>query len=217
MLGVPLGGDAFVSGFVQKKLLGRLSETVEKLVAFEDSQAASYLLRVSYSIVRAVHFMRTTPLRQWRKQGEEFDAMVCDAAGRIIGHPFDVRTFAQAALTPKLGGLGLRKTVEHAGFAYSASWHESRIQAREVWDRPEQVGEEHVRQAVASYAFDEQMHKYLVDSAPDEREKQRLLRVARPHAGSYITAVPSEVDGQDCQAASLSSRSGLPPGSASVE
>src|SRR5439155_23497387 len=64
--------------------------------------------------------------------------------------------------------------------------------------RPEQVSEVHVRQAQASYAFDEEMHKYLVDSAPNDREKQRLLRVARPHAGSYITAVPSEVDGQDC-------------------
>ena len=51
---------------------------------------------------------------------------------------------------------------------------------------------------MASYAFDEEMHKHLVDSAPDEREKQRLLRVARPHAGSFVTAVPSEEDGQDC-------------------
>ena len=62
MLGVPLGDDGFVSDFVRKKLLGRLSETVKKLVGFEDTQAATYLLRVSYSIVRAVHFMRTTPL-----------------------------------------------------------------------------------------------------------------------------------------------------------
>ena len=198
MLGVPLGGDVFVSDFVRKKLLGRLSETVEKLVGFEDSQAATYLLRVSYSIVRAVHFMRTTPLRQWDKEGREFDEMVCHAAGRIVGHPFDVRTFAQAALTPKLGGLGLRKSVEHAGFAYSASWHESRIQAHEVWDRPDQVSETHVRQSVASYDFDEKMHKYLVDSGPTERERQRLLCVARPHAGSFVTAVPSEVDGKDC-------------------
>ena len=42
------------------------------------------------------------------------------------------------------------------------------------------------------------MHKFLVDSAPDKREKQRLLRVARPHAGSFVTAVPSEEDGRDC-------------------
>jgi len=104
------------------------------------------------------------------------------------------RTFAQAALTPKLGGLGLRKSVEHADLAYSASWHESKKQASEDWVRPLQVGEEHVPQQVASYRFDEQMH--LVDTAPDDREKQRLLRVAQPHAGAFVTAVPSEEDGK---------------------
>jgi hypothetical protein len=45
--------------------------------------------------------------------------------------------------------------------------------------------------------FDEQMHKHLVDTAPDEREKQRLLRVAQPHAGAFVTAVPSNEDGND--------------------
>ena len=60
MLGVPLGDAAFVSEFVDGKLLGRLQETVNRLVECEDTQAATYLLRVSYSIVRAVHFMRTT-------------------------------------------------------------------------------------------------------------------------------------------------------------
>ena len=60
MLGVPLGSDVFVSKFVEDDLIEKLTNTVAKLVAFEDSQAAAYLLRVSYSIVR----MRTTPLRQ---------------------------------------------------------------------------------------------------------------------------------------------------------
>ena len=136
MLGVPLGDDAFVSQFVESKLLGRLKEKrkiIEKLAAFEDSQAALYLLRVSYSIVRAVHFMRTTPLRQWSKQSTEFDEIVREAASDILGHPLSERVFLQAALTPKLGGLGLRKSAEHAGFAFSASWHEARVQAGEVW------------------------------------------------------------------------------------
>ena len=68
MLGVPLGADVFVSEFVEAKLLGRLANTVERLVEFEDTQSATYLLRVSFSIVRAVHFMRTTPLAQWKEQ-----------------------------------------------------------------------------------------------------------------------------------------------------
>jgi hypothetical protein len=40
MLGVPLGSAAFVSDFVEKKLLGRLQDTVDRLVEFEDTQAA---------------------------------------------------------------------------------------------------------------------------------------------------------------------------------
>jgi len=196
MLGVPLGNDIFTSGFVQKKLLGRLQSTICKLVEFEDTQAASYLLRVSYSIVRATHLlMRTTPLRQWQKQRA---VRWRGAHGRRedFGFPMSERTFAQAALTPKLGGLGLRKSVEHADLAYSASWHESKKQAGENWVRPPQVAEEHVSQKVASFRFDEEMHKYLVDTAPDDREKQRLLRVAQPHAGAFVTAVPSEEDGK---------------------
>ena len=47
MLGVPLGDDAFVSTFVETNMLGRLQDTVDRLVEFEDTQAATYLLRVS--------------------------------------------------------------------------------------------------------------------------------------------------------------------------
>ena len=114
MLGVPLGNDGFVADFVEKKLLGRLQTTINQLVDFEDTQSAFYLLRVSFSIVRSVHFMRTTPLRQWEAQAAKFDTMVHDAAVQILGFPMSSYTFAQVALTPKLGGLGLRKTVEHA-------------------------------------------------------------------------------------------------------
>ena len=38
------------------------------------------------------------------------------------------------------------------------------------------------------------MHRHLVDTARDDREKQRLLRVAQP---PFVTAVPSNEDGND--------------------
>ena len=62
MLGVPLGSMKFNSEFVEKKLMKRLSRTVTALSEFEDSQAAFYLLRVSYSIVRAWSNLRTNSL-----------------------------------------------------------------------------------------------------------------------------------------------------------
>ena len=122
------------------KLLGRLQETVNRLVEFEDTQAATYLLRVSYSIVRAVHFMRTTPLEQWQQQAVKFDSMIRSAIESILADPTE--TYAQACLTPRLGGLGLRKVVEHAGLAYHASWHEAQKTAKEVWEPPAGLAED---------------------------------------------------------------------------
>jgi len=87
MLGVPLGSDAFTAAFVDKKLFNRLNHTVGQLVEFEDTQSALFLLRISFGIVRAVHFMRTTPLRQWEKQGIKFDNLIRDAAEQILGFP----------------------------------------------------------------------------------------------------------------------------------
>jgi hypothetical protein len=197
MLGVPLGSDGFVSEFVEKKLLGRLQNTVNKLVDFEDSQAALYLLRVSYSIVRAVHFMRTTPLPQWHEQAVKFDGMIRQASEDILGFSMTDETFAQACLTPTLGGLGLRKSVEHADLAFSASWHESRRQSGETWVPLPQVSEEYTSQKEASYEFDKTMLAHLIDQAPNDREVQRLLRASQPHACGFLAAVPSNEDGRD--------------------
>ena len=73
MLGVPLGSKDFTSDYVKEDLLTRLMPMLERLEAFEDTQAALYLLRVSFSIVRATHYMRTTPLDQWKEHGGEDD------------------------------------------------------------------------------------------------------------------------------------------------
>jgi len=197
MLGVPLGNDAFTAAFVEKKLFSRLNTTVSQLIEFEDTQSALYLLRVSYSIVRAVHFMRTTPLRQWEKQGDRFDHLIRDAAEQILAFPMTDETYAQASLTPTLGGLGLRRTVEHAGLAFNASWHESQATASEVWSRPNEVGPTHVIQKTASFHFDQLMLQHLISNAPNDRERQRLIRVAQPHACGFLTGVPSEEDGND--------------------
>ena len=197
MLGVPLGSDSFVSGFVENTLLGNLQETVDRLVEFEDTQSASYLLRVSYSIVRAVHFMRTTPLEQWKEQAGKFDSMIRKAIESILGIPMDDRTFSQACLTPKLGGLGLRRTAEHADLAFHASWHESMRTAKEAWPPPPGMSPQYVPQSEASYEADARVYQSLIDTAPTRREVQRLRRCAQPHANGLITAVPSEEDGRD--------------------
>jgi hypothetical protein len=85
MLGVPLGSDSKASSYVGKKLLNRLSAMVDRLADFDDTQSAFFLLRTSFSIVRATHFMRTTPLAKWQNQAEKFDKQMWDAAQDILG------------------------------------------------------------------------------------------------------------------------------------
>jgi hypothetical protein len=115
MLGVPLGSDEAASRFVDRKLLGGSSRsTLEKLTSFEDTQAAMYLLRVSFGTVWATHFMRTTPISQWLTQASEFDSRIRNTAEQILGAPLSDDAYDQASVSPRLGGLGLRKVVDHA-------------------------------------------------------------------------------------------------------
>jgi hypothetical protein len=141
--------------------------------------------------------MWTTPLHLWKQQASKFDLMIQKAIQGILGFPMNEVTLMQVCLTPKLGGLGLRRVTEHAGMAYHASWHESMKTAKEVWVAPPGMSAEHVPQSVASFDFDEKRHAFLVSTAPNEREAQRLRRCAQPHANGFITAVPSEEDGRD--------------------
>ena len=122
--------------------------------------------------------------------------MIRSAIERILGFPMDDPTFAQACLTPRLGGLGLRKVVEHADLAYHASWHEAKKVATEEWTPPANLPPEYLSQKDASFTFDEKMHTYLVDQA-GTRGAQRLRRAAQPHACGFVTAVPSDEDGKE--------------------
>ena len=76
----------------------RLSRTVTALSEFEDSQAAFYLLRVSYSIVRAVHFMRTTPLEHWRDHAKKLRQADAQGGGDHPRHSL-ARTLVQTVLS----------------------------------------------------------------------------------------------------------------------
>ena len=109
MLGVPLGSDEKAAVYVERKLLHKLSVMVDRLSDFDDIQSAFFLLRTSFSIVRATHFMRTTPLAKWADQANRFDKAIWDAAQSILGLIFSEQSWKQACLTPRLGGSACGK------------------------------------------------------------------------------------------------------------
>jgi len=119
ILGVPLGSQEFTESFVKRDLLDVAEGVMSKLIDFEDTQAAIFLLRLSFGIVRATHFMRTTPLSLWSKQAGEFDEKVSQTVFQCLGlKPTD----AQASVSTTIGGLGVRRILDHANGAFTASW-----------------------------------------------------------------------------------------------
>ena len=197
MLGVPLGSDAFVSEYVEGKLLANSVKVMSKLAAFEDPQAAMYLLRLSYGVVRANHFMRTTPMSQWSQVAGKFDQCVREAVAQILGTTFPGDSYEQACISTKVGGLGVRRVVDHAAGAFSASWHEASATCRESWVPVVGCSPVHQPQSVVSASVDRAALDGLISRA-GKRDAQRLRRVDVPHANAWVSALPAAVDGKDC-------------------
>jgi hypothetical protein len=136
ILGVPLGSVEFTEKYVNDSLLVATEGVMNKLIEFEDTQAALYLLRLSFGIVRATHFMRTTPLSLWSKHAETFDAKVSHTVFQCLGQKPTPEACDQAAVSTTIGGLGVRRIVDHAKGAFTASWHEAQAITHETWSKP---------------------------------------------------------------------------------
>ena len=102
--------------------------------------------------------MRTTPLDHWREHAETFDTNLRNTVETILAVKMTEPVRKQASLTPRLGGLGFRRAVDHADLAFHASWHEALAISKEHWDRPDGVPETYTSQSDASLKFDEAVH-----------------------------------------------------------
>src|SRR6476660_8242665 len=120
----------------------------------------------SYGIVRANHFMRTTPLPQWEEVAAKFDLCIRDAVVQILGTTFLGDSYIQACVSTKIGGLGIGRVVDHANGAFAASWHESVRVARETWDVPALCAGEYVPQMIASANIDNAALDELISLCP---------------------------------------------------
>src|SRR6476659_4345603 len=121
-----------------------------------------YLLRISYGIVRANHFMRTTPLPQWKDIANKFDLCVRETVSKIIGTTFPDDSYRQACISTKIGGLGVRKVEEHAPTAFTASWHEASQTCGEKWTASDSCLPVNQPQSAASAEIDRSTLESLI-------------------------------------------------------
>jgi len=194
MLGVPLGSEEFGATYIADKLL-KAKTVMSKITQFNDTQSAFFLLRTSYSITRANHFMRTTPLAIWFQQAQDYDALVRGSAEEVLGFPFSDREYKQAATSPNVGGLGLRQCTIHAPGAFNDSLCRSQKFFGDKWpDKDRSSLIEAPPQRTRSMAIDEITITELLVTA-DKRGSHILQSLQSPHASAWVTAPPSIPNG----------------------
>jgi len=161
---------------------------------FEDTQDFA-----SVGIVRANHFMRTTPNSLWSKQAEKFDELVGQTIFQCLGLKPTPEAYDQASVSTTIGGLGVRRIVDHAKGAFTASWHEAQGITHETWTNTFSESDCSVvyeSQQRASSKTDAAIISKL-KAAASVRDAQRLSRLDSPHANSWLSARPSCMDGKD--------------------
>src|ERR1700757_1131182 len=109
---------------------------MRKVIEVEDTQAAIFLLRLSFGIVRANHFMRTTPLSLWSKQAKKFDTLVGQTVFQCLALKPTDEAYEQASVSTTIGGLGIRRIMDHAKGAFTASWFEAQVTTGETFENP---------------------------------------------------------------------------------
>ena len=123
--------------------------------------------------------------------------MVRGATESIIRQPLPETAYAQAGVSTRFGGLGIRKIVDHAPVAFAASCGISQATCGEKWINPHRPAEKPAPpQRPSSEDVDRATLDRLIEHGTP-RDKQRLRRLDCKHANSWLTALPSITDGRD--------------------
>ena len=220
-LGTPIGTRAFVERFTQEKRTDKAAKLLEEIVWIEDGQIAHKLLMRCMGASRVMHAMRTTRPDWIMPQLKSVDDAVMNSLESCLGLALPQSARLQASLPTRLGGLGLRSAERHAAAAFLTSrlatkelccamgphfqWHargaENALAAaaalcNDTLPQAERVSLEALMgaplgQKELSQRLDKALHDSLLSSS-SEALRARLRAVSAPHAGAWLTALPSE-------------------------
>ena len=224
ILGVPIGDFVHCARFIAEKCA--ISKVLLKAlvdVSVVDLHVAFSLLRMCGSYCKLVHLTRATPPSLCADSLKSFDEDIrlCFTSCLAVDVPDSY--WQQAQLSPRFGGLGFRSLALHSPAAFISSLASSELCS------PDDI---HMHQAVtrfnaqvspqdsitvgtilASPPLQKALSKTLDDhifqsllSSSSPVNKARILSVSAPHAGSWISVVPStgldlHLDNAECQVA----------------
>ena len=215
VLGAPVG----YTGFVKDKLNARVEkvqEVVELLPLLEDPHTEFVLLRSCLALPKIMFMLRAVDTTDHQELLCKFDSVIRGALSRLLGSTLTDRQWAQASLPAAMGGLGLRSALVHAPAAHAVSL----LSAQTLLDGllgedvngpslPQplldlisaKTGEDEtletltgVSQNMASLKIDLSNKSLLLQHISEEGEEREIARLASlglPHAGCWLSVVPS--------------------------
>lgn len=212
LLGSPLAGEDFVSETLQEKVasLRILGGRLEYIAAHD----AILLLRNSFAIPKLLYLLRTTPCFQSPILAV-YDSTLKSIVSNITNTCFanDDPAWTQATLPVRLGGLGIRSAVQLAPSAFLASAAAALDLINHILPaRLQSLPIPYVDAALAAWSSDHdspppsgvaaclqkawdnpkvtRMADDLLEHAPDDVSRARLLAVSAPESGAWLHALP---------------------------
>ena len=238
VLGAPVGYHAFVKEKLKSKV-EKVRGILELLPLLQDPHCEFVLLRSCLSLPKIMFMLRAVNTVDFQDQLIDFDCLIRGALSHLLGSPLTDVQWAQASLPVAMGGLGLRSAADHASAPHAVSL----LAAQPLLDgllgedseEPQlpqplldkitaKTGEtasvdslQGISQREVSLKVDLLNQSLLLHHFNEEGEEREIARMASlglPHAGSWLSVVPSPALGLHLRAPEfipvLKYRLGLP-------
>ena len=215
VLGAPIGYNTFIQEKIQSRV-SQVQNVVELLPLVRDPHSELVLLRSCLSLPKICFLLRAIDTTSFQEQLQAFDNIIRGALCRLLGTAVSDMQWAQASLPVAMGGLGLRSAVDHAPGAYAVSFlaaqplldgllgedEEEPQLPQSVLDQiTARTGEDTTVETLAGVSqknislkvdLSNKTHLLLlISEANKEREIARMASLGLPHAGNWLSVVPS--------------------------
>jgi hypothetical protein len=208
LLGSPIHSDGVDQAMAARcDQLGSVLPRLSKMAAHE----AFYLLKSCFALPRLMYLLRTAPCGS-SPETQRFDEVLRGAVSSLCNVRFDDKSWAQASLPVRWGGIGVRSAFQLAPSAFLSSFHASSVTMKKLLPSWVQLN--------SDVALDTQLSQWLAQggmSPPvgpessiqrawddgvcsikaaellqnaDTKSRARLLASVSPGSGSWLNALP---------------------------
>ena len=223
LLGCPVCPATFCEAFLLQRV-EKVKDCLAMLPDLEDSQMETILLRSCLALPKVSFSLRTCPPGHINHATGAFDNAMRDALSDLASSPLSEWVWLKASLPSSRGGLNLRRVSLHAPAAYISSLSQTRdlvagilggvseppehlpdsiaalalAAGRPEWTSLDKI-DVPLRQRPLSHSIDEATFDHLLATTTNVRHRALVLSTSLPHAGDWLSVVPSPALGLHLQ------------------